>query len=202
MYDPPKESRVGVAAYVGQLAHARLLGQPDPALPRRVNWDSVTPTAHVANVQADAIVAMATERLKVAGWRILDAEDKVGYGGVYGTLDMRAWSSELLESAIIDLKTGGQVSTGWLQVGGYLWLDRIQSPSGGSAYGGILHVPRVRIDQESTGRLQLRDGSKLVAAWRTAHGRMFVVSEGGEPLRQPGTHCGRCRLTDCPVRAD
>ena len=71
-----------------------------------------------------------------------------------GHLDLRAWHSDHGE-AIIDLKTGAQIGAAWLQVGGY--LTPVPSKAIFLAYGlphllgGVLHVPRTRIDRDVKG---------------------------------------------------
>ena len=47
--------------------------------------------------------------------------------------------------SVIDLKTG-QIGTAWLQIGGYIALLNRSVE-----YGGVLHIPRVRIDKETKG---------------------------------------------------
>ena len=111
-----------------------------------------------------------------------------------GHLDLRAWHSDYGE-AIIDLKTGAQVGTAWLQVGGYLLLT--PEPTN---YGGVLHVPRTRIDRDVKGTLELRPSEPLMGAWQPHRIRIAAIMAGALPTRSPGLHCARC-AADCPVRS-
>ena len=116
-----------------------------------------------------------------------------------GHLDLRAWHSDHGE-AIIDLKTGAQIGAAWLQVGGYLRLYQQHYISERwSGYGGVLHVPRTRIDRDVKGTLELRLHHPLAEAWDANIARIQAVMEGALPTRSPGLHCARC-AADCPVR--
>ena len=66
-------------------------------------------------------------------------------------------------------------------------------------WGGVLHIPRVRIDKETKGTLELRPAKPLADAWETNMYRIRKVLDGSPPTRTPGMHCTRCTL-DCPVR--
>ena len=86
------------------------------------------------------------------GWGILGQEEALGRPPeLTGHLDLRAWHSDHGE-AIIDLKTGAQIGAAWLQVGGYLTLYMQHNPEKRmrptESYGGVLHVPRTRIDRD------------------------------------------------------
>ena len=110
--------------------------------------------------------------------------------------------------AIIDLKTG-RVGAGWLQVGGYLYLHLWQlrrpgeilrdPPAVPADYGGILHVPRVKLSLEPMTRLELRPAELLIDAWNRARDRVEDVMSGAIATRSPGFHCNRCRAL-CAVR--
>ena len=198
--DPRPEARVHVAALVGTLAHARLLGgMAGPSeYPARVRYDAVTQTWQQAISQAIAIQHEAQRVLNREGWSIMEAEREVTGNGSTGHLDILAWHSETKRTAIIDLKTGRDIGAGWLQVGGYLslWTNAYCVPK---ACGGILHVPRVAVSKEPKGTLEVRDWGGLVRAWETAKGRIDAVLAGATALRSPGMHCGRCSA-NCPVR--
>ena len=194
MASPRQESRVGVAAWVGTLAHATLLGQSFPEMPGRIRFDHTTPTIQVAGKQAHIIAEKASELLIDHGWTIMEAEREIRGEDLVGHLDILAWHSERKEQAIIDLKTGQNIGAGWLQVGGYLVLDGRSID-----YGGILHVPRVPINKECKGALEIRDGQPLAAAWVNMLRRVAEVQGGTPPTRSPGHHCHRCQA-NCPVR--
>ena len=199
--NPPRETRVGVAAWVGTMAHAKLAGLAgghlsDPPMPARVRMDSITTTAHSAAVQAQAIADEAYRILGREGWAILESEQPLSRDGVTGHLDIKAWHGDTKREAIIDLKTGHDVGTGWLQVGGYIEASGTEE----LGYGGILHVPRVRLGEPSVGSLEIRDGADLWYAWRVAKQRIDAVVAGAPAMRSPGQHCGRC-VALCPVRA-
>ena len=193
---PPRPvGRANVAAYVGSLAHAMVADEPLPE-PSGANvrfaYDATTPTERAAQIQATSIARVARKLLVDRGWGILSREQELRSTDLTGHLDLRVWHSDHGE-AIIDLKTG-QIGTAWLQVGGYITL--LQS---GSDWGGVLHVPRVRIDKETKGTLELRPGHPLHYAWTANMARITAVLQGALPTRTPGMHCPRCTL-DCPVR--
>ena len=192
--DPRPEARVHVAAWVGTMAHAILLGTTLESPPSRLRFDATTKTAHEADVQALAIAQEASRCLVGQGWSIMEREREVSGNGDIGHLDILARHGEPKRRALIDLKTGRGIGAGWLQVGGYLALE-------GSSidYGGILHVPRVAVNKEPAGRLEVRPGAGLARAWVTAKDRIDAVLAGAPALRSPGQHCGRC-ATDCLVR--
>ena len=67
-------------------------------------------------------------------------------------------------------------------------------------WGGVLHVPRVRIDKETKGTLEVRPARPLGIMRGMANmARITAVLQGAVPTRTPGMHCTRCTL-DCPVR--
>ena len=198
--DPRPEARVHVAAWVGTMAHADLLGTAPESRPPRLRFDATTKTAHEADVQALAISREARRVLGDEGWSIMETEREVTGNGDTGHLDILAWNGVTKQTAIIDLKTGQGISTGWLQVGGYIQL--LGDEAGVWPFvecGGILHVPRVAVSKEPKATLELRDGRSLVAAWATAKSRIDTVLAGATALRSPGQHCGRC-AANCPVR--
>ena len=160
-----------------------------------------TPTERAAQIQATSIAKVARKLLVDRGWGILSREQELRSADLTGHLDIRAWHSDHGE-AIIDLKTG-QIGTAWLQIGGYVdligWHKVEGEPTLRAKHGGVLHVPRVRIDKETKGTLAFRDAARLVGAWRDSLTRINAVLQGAVPTRTPGIHCTRCTL-DCPVR--
>ena len=201
LHSPPRQAgRTNVAAHVGTLAHAILAGQPAPDTGGRIAYDQLTPTQHVAMIQAGSIARHARKLLVDKGWGILGQEEALGRPPeLTGHLDLRAWHSDHGE-AIIDLKTGAQIGAAWLQVGGYLRLYQQHYISERwSGYGGVLHVPRTRIDRDVKGTLELRLHHPLAEAWDANMARIQEVMEGALPTRSPGLHCARC-AEDCPVR--
>ena len=191
--DPRPEARVHVAAWVGTMAHAILLGTALERRPPRQRFDATTQTAYAADVQALAIAQEARRALDAVGWSIMERERVVSGDGDTGHLDILAWHEDTKRTAIIDLKTGRGIGAGWLQVGGYLALSRL------TVDGGILHVPRVAVSKEPKATLEMRDGGSLVQAWAAAKDRIDAVLAGAVALRSPGQHCGRC-TANCPVR--
>ena len=190
---PPRPvGRANVAAYVGSLAHAMVADEPLPEPDGRIAYDATTPTERAAQIQATSIARVARKLLVDRGWGILAREQELRNDAMTGHLDIRAWHSDHGE-AIIDLKTG-QIGTAWLQVGGYITLLNRSVE-----YGGVLHVPRVRIDKETKGTLEVRLAPWLRTAWITNAQRIDAVLQGANPTRTPGMHCARCTL-DCPVR--
>ena len=201
LHSPPRQAgRTNVAAWVGTMAHAILSGQPVPPTEGRIAYDQLTPTQHVAMIQAGSIARHARTLLVDKGWGILGQEEALGRPPeLTGHLDLRAWHSDHGE-AIIDLKTGEQIGAAWLQVGGYLRLYQQHYISERwSGYGGVLHVPRTRIDRDVKGTLELRLHHPLAEAWDANMARIQEVMAGALPTRSPGLHCARC-AADCPVR--
>ena len=139
-------------------------------------------------------------------WTSLYTEKEIkGSRAITGHFDMLAWHSldEDVE-AIIDLKTGHSIGAGWLQVGGYISTIGLIGIGNETKlaidYGGILHVPRVKIDKEPKGTLEIRDGAQLVKEWDIWKNRITAVYYGALATRSPGLHCQRCSDTRCPVR--
>ena len=197
--DPRPEARVHVAAWVGTLAHAYLLGTP-PIVPNRLRFDTITQTADQAIIQAGAIACEARRRLDYEGWTIMEAERAVEHNGDIGHIDIIAWHGETKRTAIIDLKTGRDTGAGWLQVGGYIQLLGDEAGVWPAVdVGGILHVPRVAVSKEPKATLEVRDGLALLQAWSAAKDRIAAVHYGATALRSPGQHCNRCSVS-CPVR--
>ena len=194
LQSPPRVARTHVAAYVGTLAHALVADLPKPLPEGRLGFEATTPTLHAAEIQGRSIAIVARRLLYERGWGVLASEEEVRSDDLVGHLDIRAWHSDDGE-AIIDLKTGAQVGAAWLQVGGYIAL------SGGTVqWGGVLHVPRQRINKDVTGTLELRPARSLIETFNANMARITQVVEGATPTRSPGVHCGRCRAADCPVR--
>ena len=126
---------------------------------------------------------------------MIGREEELRRDELIGHLDIRAYHAEHGE-AIIDLKTWrAQIGAAWVQVGGYLWLDQQRIP-----WGGVLHVPRVAINKDVKGTLQLRPSGPLQTEWQRWQRRIREITDGATPTRSPGYHCGRCQLADCPVR--
>ena len=194
---PPRESQLGVAAYVGSLAHALVSGTDPPVADARYRFDAVTPSIRHANTQARALARAAKATLADSGWQILDAEHQLDDEGTTGVYDLLCWNAATRERALIDLKTGRMPDAVWLQVGGYLTLLTLLDL--GASLGGVLHVPRVRIDREPEANLQLRAAAPLRDAWRRRFARITEVIGGAVPLPTPGGHCDHCALRDCPV---
>ena len=196
---PPRTAgRTNMAAHVGTLAHAKLAGIT-PALPDRLAFDTLTPSMHHANVQSDAIAEYALDLMQERGWTPIAHEEELRRDEMVGHLDIRAWHSDHGE-AIIDLKTGQGIGAAWLQVGGYLYADRQTAPVSNPDWGGVLHVPRVAISKDVKGTLECREAVPLMQAWERSYKRIDAILNGERPTYSPGIHCGRCGVTDCPVR--
>ena len=196
LQSPPRPAgRTNVAAWVGTLAHA-LVARASVEWPERLAYDNMTQTEHHVRLQAAAIANKALTLLTEQGWGVIGREQEVRRYELVGHLDIRAWHSEYGE-AIIDLKTGQSVGAAWLQVGGYLFLDKPISDT----WGGVLHVPRKAISRDVTGTLEFRPGRPLVHEWAVQLDRIDAITrQGYRPTHSPGIHCGRCGITNCPVR--
>ena len=189
--EPP---RVHVAAYVGTCAHGLLAGQTIEQIaeehPSPLIFDRRTMTKAQAHTQAQEIAGIAETALRAQNWLIVEQEVAVSAEQYVGHLDLRCWK-EGSGDAIVDLKTGQLVSTGWLQVGGYL------SAAEYADWGGILHVPR---ESPHKVTLTLRPAKPLINEWTQWRKRIAEIESGAAPRRSPGLHCSRCPLTTCPVR--
>ena len=194
LQSPPRPAgRTNVAAWVGTLAHGMLSGiEVEP--PERLAFDRTTRTFGHADIQARHIADKARQLQALQGWGVMETEQEVRRDEITGHLDIRAWHSNHGE-AIIDLKTGQGVGAAWLQVGGYLTLDRE-----GAEWGGVLHIPRTPLPKRVAGTLEVRKSPGLVRAWEVATWRIAEVMNGASPMMTPGLHCGRCTITACPVR--
>ena len=199
MQSPPRPAgRTNVAAWVGTLAHAELAGIMVEERPERFAYDALTASDNQAIIQAHAIATCARELLVAQGWGVIGREEEVRRDELVGHLDIRAWHSDHGE-AIIDLKTGQGIGAAWLQVGGYIDLSgRWDGPL--PILGGVLHVPRVALHKDVKGTLELRDGLKLWGTWGDSIDRIRAVEQGARPTYSPGIHCGRCGITNCPVK--
>ena len=204
LHSPPRQAgRTNVAAWVGTMAHALIAEEPIPDQEYgRIAYDQLTPTEHVAQVQAQSIARHARKLLVDKGWGILGQEEALGRPPeLTGHLDLRAWHSDYGE-AIIDLKTGAQIGAAWLQVGGYLTLYGNEVGRWpGASYGGVLHVPRTRIDRDVKGTLGKRPGLLLAQAWAAnmvridrSHVRCVADAFAGAALRPLRGGLARCEL--------
>ena len=195
---PPREPyRQSAAALVGTFAHAILAGLPVPKLPHRVSWDQTTMSEFHLLRQADAIAEAAKDELDDAGWIVEEYEEFVFGDDNTGHADVIANHAEH-GKAVIDLKTGRAIGAGWLQVGGYIMHAGFAGHR--IAMGGILHVPRVKLNVEPTPTLTMRPALRLQRAWEDAAERVDQVVKGRVATYSPGDHCGWCSV-DCPVRA-
>ena len=93
-------------------------------------------------MQAQAIAKKPANLLTEQGWGVIGREEELRYKEIIGHLDIRAYHQEHGE-AIIDLKTGRALGAAWLQVGGYLELDKgqMKPESQLPPLGGVLHIP-------------------------------------------------------------
>ena len=90
---PPRPAgRANVAAIVGTMAHG-ILSETPPEHPVRLAFDALTPTAHAAEVQAQAIATKARELLTEQGWGVIGREEEVRRDELVGHLDIRAYHS-------------------------------------------------------------------------------------------------------------
>ena len=200
LQSPPRQAgRTNIAAHVGTMAHAMIADLPVPEPEGRLAFDYLTPTERAATIQATAIARYARQLMVNQGYGVLAREEEYITEELTGHLDIRAWHSEHGE-AIIDLKTGNGIGAAFLQVGGYISLSRPPGINQQVPMGGVLHVPRVRIDKDVKGTLEFRDGMALMQAWTQNYDRIQEVLQGFPPTRSPGLHCKRCAVRDCAVR--
>ena len=92
LHSPPRQAgRTNVAAWVGTMAHALIAEEPIPDQEYgRIAYDQLTPTEHVAQVQAQSIARHARKLLVDKGWGILGQEEALGRPPeLTGHLDLR-----------------------------------------------------------------------------------------------------------------
>ena len=203
---PQRGGRYRASAYVGHLAHHRLveglpLSEIDTAT-KVVAWDAVTRNNTEALVQAEAIAQAGEAKLAQFGWEITDRERAVDGTEHRGRADLIAWHTRARVSSLIDVKTGRGLYAGWLQVGGYLdEIEREGKELDGIDFGAILHIPRVPPNRDPVANLELRHAEPLARAWRAWVARVEAIGRGADAMRSPGDHCRACRARNCPVRS-
>lgn len=198
--------RASAAVLVGIYAHSlvesgmRVMIPKGFAPPHSVKWDRLTANDAQLRTQALAIAREAFRVLTEKGWTIVDREIPVRGKREHGRYDLRVWNVTHGE-AIVDLKTGFQLSGAWLQVGGYI---RVLSEESGVwpavQHGGVLHIPRLPVSKDPKGTLEIRSASQLSDAFDRLSERVFDVMKGERPTYSPGLHCKRCTLATCSVR--
>ena len=196
---PPEGQRRNLTAaqLVGNYAHSLVatgneLISDDPGT---VAWDDITPSRKCAQQQANLLAHGADYVLHEHRWTIFKTEQTVGSG----RLDILARHQDGAR-AVIDLKTGFHPGAGaWLQVGAYL---AALPPDGIECiYGGILHVPRRKLNAELTASLEMRPAELLRVEFRLREERIANLVNGAQSaLPTPGMHCRRC-WNNCVVRS-
>lgn len=207
----PQPARTNVAAWVGTLAHARLLRRFDhkiaePSPPDVLHFDTGTGSWGEADFQASAVADKAAQILAEEGITVIEVEEAAASDDIEGHLDIRGWDGGARREVVIDLKTGYDVGAAWLQVGGYIWLatglpglPSFAAIAELKMDGGVLHVPRSKGYAELRGTLELRSGIGLVEAWVAFQARISDIQNGAVALHSPGIQCKRCHVRNCPV---
>jgi len=219
-----------VSAWVGTAAHAalricteeklrpdeiheRILGsgsrkwaQERPARPDPVEFDTVSPTWKVTDLQVAEIVSKAISIIEVEGLTVLRFELEVDEQDdqlpIKGTLDMYGIDLDA-SPVILDLKTGRQLQAGvWLQLGAYaLAADRSKVCAYEETRVAMLHVPRAKQTEVQKGSIAYRDAEPLVEDAYAIACDIRRIMECGGALPSPGMHCAACQVKDCAVRA-
>ena len=193
-----RTGKITAAQLVGSYAHslvtAGAIDMFDDAH-RTVSWDDITPSWKVAERQASVLAQVADCLLSRA---------QIGRF----SRASRKWETD--DSISLPVHQDGaravfrpqdRVSTpalaAWLQVGAYLTaLSDDQC-----IYGGILHVPRRKLNAEMTASLEIRQADLLCAEFRLREERIANLVNGEQAaLPTPGMHCRRC-WNDCVVRS-
>ncbi|MYB36791.1 MAG: hypothetical protein F4Y26_05235 [Gammaproteobacteria bacterium] len=199
--------RIHVAAMVGSLVHKLVTGAIDAHdemegwRSRSLTCDATTPDVHAALWQAQEISDKIRYQLATDGWTIIGTEEELETEGTTGRLDLIAHYEPTAERAVLDIKTGREIGTGWLQVGGYLNAVNA-SHTIPLELGGIIHAPRFR-QGPYTAHIETRPAPELARAWRRRRTRIDDVLDRRDlPLESPGKHCRRCDIRDCTSRAE
>lgn len=222
----PWDGRLHVATWIGTAVHCRLAGWEVDPRPDDLVYDKVTSTAERADEAVEKILGAVAEFDAARQPRYMDREMPVaavcGSTRLTGTVDALCTIGD--RTVIVDLKTGRQPHTVWVQAAIYAWLaDRYYRADGmvqdlatgikrraaeGEEPGlpvdalGCLHVPRVGPRTEQRWSYEQRDYSLFahdVAQW----GWMLdQLSQAGyhELPASPGLHCRLCPIEDCAVR--
>ena len=195
-----------VATWIGSSVHARIQGLENDPVPDNLRFDAKTTTIERARDSVEKILSAIGEfeRLYKPEYhgREMKVEAAVGEYGtkLTGTIDMIASIGG--KRGIIDLKTGAQPHSVWIQTALYGFLlehtegwkpDEVAS----------LHVPRVGPRTEQRWSFQARpyadlDGDAQQWAWT-----LDQLCQAGfeELIASPGLHCGYCPVDDCAIRA-
>ena len=191
---------LSAAALVGNIAHATL-AEINYEITQPIRWDRTTPGRPAALKQAQDIVAVARKMLADNKMTILARETAHASERWLGHSDLIVRDEVSRDIGIVDLKTGQQLSTAWLQVGGYLELAQDETIQL-MIFGAVLHVPRTK-DGEPKAAFATRGADLLRQSFRAYETRIAsIVDDFADELRRPGYHCRSCSLDDCVVRTE
>ena len=225
----PWDGRTHIATWIGSTVHARLVGwDPDPK-PEDLIYDKVTSTPERADEAVEKILAGIAEFDAKYKPYYISRENpvatKCGSTRLTGTIDAICEIGGKI--VIVDLKTGRQPYTVWVQTSMYAWLAqryfaeaeaclakdadgnyKLRKAATREEIGvtidalGHLHVPRVGPRTEQRWSYEQRDFADFehdVMQW----GYMLDAwAKAGyhELPGTPGMHCSRCPIEDCAVR--
>ena len=209
-YRNPERRPPHISSYIGHKVHAEVL-QDEPYIHDREDafvYDRITPTMAKANSQAArmtrklrrllredlSIQLSETEREHEPVFVLDDADVRlVGRTDLTGWLDGRR--------VILDLKTGGDDTQAWLQLGAYALLIGDDNPMLGvihaprTTVGGGLEEPVLRWAKKPDEIVEhARDRVERIA-------RLIAYPHQHRPMVNPGRQCQWCDHPDCAVRA-
>ena len=191
--------RMSAAAYVERAAHDVLWGKPIRA--GRITLDTTTPRFGDADPQAKRLAEAAEAAVAAGGWDVLAAPYEMD--GQRADLLLDAGGRRAVAALCTYRRVGGL----WLQVGAWASAYRAQQASDGNDVADgldcvVVHVPRVHPSRVERFEVTCRPAADIEPLSDAFYRRRRRVLEGNEaPLRQPGTHCGRCPA-ECSVRMD
>lgn len=221
----PWDGRMHVATWIGSTVHARLCCEEEEPKPDDLIYDRITSTAERADDAVDKIMDGIAEFEEKHKPRYIGRELPVaamsGMTRLTGTIDMLCEIDGRI--VIVDLKTGRQPYTVWVQTAMYAWLaDRYYAEASVALVNGkkqkvdprehepglkvdalaCLHVPRVGPKTDQRWSYEQRDYSDFEHDVEQWSWMLDQLAKSGfhELNASPGMHCMRCPVEDCAVR--
>ena len=204
---------VHVAQWVGSAVHAMCNDEEMPEFPKDkyVRYDHHTPTRVNALNTAHLMYAKLRHVAERNNIDILSREDRTLKMrdpdwplNVYlqGTIDIVGFKEPGFELTIIDIKTGEDFHSAWLQLGAYAAVLDHWNPACDLL--AVIHLRRKDLllpDYEP--QIYFNDAEKCKDLALTVVNRIvdLIHSESQEPTACPGLHCNSCNVPECAIRA-